>query len=307
MVAVGLAPLDFDGLTDEQLSQLFDRLNQADLAYAAYSTKRHVLRMEKLDALHRYRVLIPFEREVLPDEYTATVAALIQYLGVPVDKGALDPSHLWNFPERYPEDFKIAPSLVRETSFVFSYYEAASIEYVHGQVFNLRPYWNSKAAAKVIFHDGKLLQPIKVEPQAGTLRRHLCLVTAPGGHGHSPESLHNLLLSRRSLQPEIRDAVEAVCEGLPWPEDASGSRDLMLWRMLLFICRVAPEATEALLEELLIPSLEAVPAEGSHITLGELQSKIRRVLLRFTRRRRSLLAGASRRREPSASAPVWPT
>ena len=48
--------------------------------------------------------------------------------------------------------------------------------------------------------------------------------------------------------------------------------------MLLFICRVAPEATEALLEELLIPSLEAVRAEGSHITLGELQSKIRRAL-----------------------------
>ena len=212
-----LLPSTLTGSPTSSLGQLFFRLNQADLAYAAYTTKRHLLRMEKLDALHRYRVLIPFESEVLPDEYTATVAALIQYLGVPVDKGVLDPSHLWNFPERYPEDFKIAPSLVRETSFVFTYYEAASIEYVEGQVFNLRPYWSSKAAAKVIFHDGRLLQPIKVRPQVGSPRRQLYLVAAPGGH--SPESLKNMLLSRRSTQPDIREAVEAVCEGLPWPED----------------------------------------------------------------------------------------
>lgn len=90
------AQLDYD----QQTADLFRRLEEEELtggvvpfAYVGHTTRSHT------DEAPRLRLMVPFSRDVTPDEYPRCVRAIHNLLNAPeIDKGSLEPSRLMYLP-----------------------------------------------------------------------------------------------------------------------------------------------------------------------------------------------------------------
>lgn len=96
--AVTGVALDFDGVTNVQMTELARRLN--GLASVVYSTYRHRLTGSEDN---RFRVVLPMSRRMSVSEYPEIWSAVNDRLGGMADAKSKDPAHLFYLPSCPPE------------------------------------------------------------------------------------------------------------------------------------------------------------------------------------------------------------
>lgn len=88
-----LITLDYDNLSTAQAEALFSRVEELNCGYCIYSTRKHT------PSAPRLRVVVPFDRTVMPDEYEPCARMIAQRIGFTgIDSTTFDISRLMYYP-----------------------------------------------------------------------------------------------------------------------------------------------------------------------------------------------------------------
>jgi hypothetical protein len=92
VIAIGFGVLDLDKVSTAGLGRLADRLREMAIAYVIASTWKHTIEKP------RYRLVVPFDRKVPADQWSAFWPRLLQVLCPEADDACSDPNRCYYWP-----------------------------------------------------------------------------------------------------------------------------------------------------------------------------------------------------------------